>query len=202
MSFFDKIRIYFKSKKYLKMESDMLRAENARLLEELNSTKGTLQVAQALNLDLQMAAAQNNEKLKNAESEVNRLANELDVSIHNTKYALIKRINVLGEMDMEKLRTVECSFDVYASSEIEDPYDFGDDANNEAAEDANANDASTPVKWGVVTSYCQYGGCDLLTWFDDERSARIYAILRTENGFPAGSGLCNDCRREYYESCL
>lgn len=212
MSMYNQIfnRLFY-SKKHLQAENNRLHADNACLLKELHETQAALQAEQAKNAELQVTVAQTRDKLINAEAEIKQIPDKLDVASHNAKYKLIKRINELGEMDMEQLRAVGCSFDVYASSEIEDPYDFGDDDTEEAVEAPEAEEAAEkpeseenaePVKWAVVTAYCQYGGCDLCVWFDDERSARIYAILRTENGFPVGQGLCNSCRREYYENCV
>lgn len=174
--------------------NESLKAENKSLDGELKTQKKRLEVEIR---DHQAVMDQVGKKLKEYETTIKSMEGSADIAAHNAKYKLIMRINELGEMSLEQLRAQKCDFDVYPSSDIhnESEFDFDDEDVNAEASDP---DAAKPDKWAVVTSYCQYGGCDIRTWFDDERSARIYAILRTENGFPAGSTLCGSCRQEYY----
>lgn len=52
-------------------------------------------------------------------------------------------------------------------------------------------------KWTVVTGYCSHCGSDITKEFCDERTALLYALLRTAFGQSPKNGLCAICHAEY-----
>ncbi len=184
---------FFKRKLSLKEKYELLESKNKDLAAALEqATEHSLELDLQINIrDAQIAEL--NEQAK-------QLNDQMDERVRKTEAKMLRRIYELGEMSLEVLRTQPCKFDVYSGFDRDEfEFDF-DDESDEAAEcssDEDASENAEPVKWAVVTGRCQYGGCDLPTWFDDERSARIYAILRTECGFQEVMGICGSCQYEY-----
>ena len=151
-----------------------LTEENDSLKESVNNQKRALD-AERRDHNLVMDAVK--EQLRNYESKIESLKRGTD----DVKLEIVSRIQSLGSMPIISLRGIPSDFDVYPASEIHD-------------EDENANENDS--RWVVVTSYCSRCGCDFRAFFDDERSARIYAIIRTKAKIPAGKQICLVCQRE------
>ena len=84
------------------------------------------------------------------------------------------------QLDLDKLREEKCAFDVYEVSK-----------------------EGKSQMWAVVTGYCQYGGCDIPTFFGNELFARIYAITLTKLGRePTIIGICPECHDEFWENSI
>ena len=93
---------------------------------------------------------------------------------------VLRTIQQLSYLDLDKLREEECAFDVYEVSK-----------------------EGKSQMWAVVTGYCQYGGCDIPTFFGNELFARIYAITLTKLGRePTSIGICPECQAEYLENSV
>ena len=52
-------------------------------------------------------------------------------------------------------------------------------------------------KWTVATGYCSHCGGNVTKEFCDERTALLYALLRTAFGQSPKDGLCETCHAEY-----
>ena len=57
-------------------------------------------------------------------------------------------------------------------------------------------------QWAVYDRICQYGGCDMPSYYSDEMSARIYTATLNVAKIPRVRDICPECRQEYYASMI
>lgn len=60
------------------------------------------------------------------------------------------------------------------------------------------NDGEHTGKWAVHDRICQYGGCDMPTFCNDEMVARTYVATMNVAVMPLICDVCNECQKEYY----
>lgn len=141
------------------------------------------------------------------EKEIQDLKYSLCVSKDAEKFAKAKAtddalsvlLSVLSK-STEDLASTELRFAVIPAEADESEFVF-DDEPGEAAAEAALQSASG--KWDVVTGYCQLGGCEFTTSFEDRRSALIYAATMTLLGQrPSTNTACNRCYAEYIRDCI
>lgn len=109
-------------------------------------------------------------KLSLAEDKVEQLKSASSAE-HQNKFAGVKAVTfftTLAQKTTEELRNMHSNYEV----------------------------ASHEEGWSVTEGYCSHCGCDLLKVFCDERTALLYALLRTAFGQTPKNGLCPGCHSE------
>ena len=122
-------------------------------------------------------------KLAEKQAIIFNLEMQVEKSVQSRKLGqsdVLYELKDLSNVGLNELRKTKCNFDVF-----------------------DATEEGEPQKWAVVTSYCQYGGCDIPVYFGDEISARIYALIRTKLGDkPSTNSLCDECRVDYMNDVI
>lgn len=104
----------------------------------------------------------------------------------------------MARMSLEQLREATSNFDVYEVT----PDEVVFDNDGEARPAEQSSEPAAPNKWAVVTAYCQLGGCDITTEFDNEYAARLYAVIMTALGEKPETTTCGPCYLEYMQDCM
>ena len=106
-------------------------------------------------------------KLVLAKDEIEQLKDACSAGQQNkiAEARAITFFTVLAQKSIEELRAMPCNFEVTCLFE----------------------------KWSVVTGHCPHCGSSLAKEFCDERTALLYALLRTALGQSPKDGLCATC---------
>lgn len=118
--------------------------------------------------------------------------------LENGRNQVLNTYTKMARMSLEQLREATSNFDVYEVTPDEFVFDEGDEPR--VAE--QTAETTTTNKWAVVTAYCQLGGCDITTEFDNEYAARLYAVIMTAFGEKPETTTCGPCYREYMRDCM
>lgn len=183
----------------LKFVENMKKNSRKALLSQIDKLKarcslfeGSLDIAVRQKQDAEKRLADFTAKAK-ADAEA---AHKWD--LENGRTQVLNMYMKMARMSLEQLREATSNFDVYEVT----PDEFVFDEDNEPRAAEQTAEPTTTNKWAVVTAYCQLGGCDITTEFNNEYAARLYAVIMTELGEKPETTTCGPCYLEYMQECM
>lgn len=148
-------------------------AYSQEMCTRANAQLGALEAENAM-LKTQAEQARSNRQKDLAGMKICGMAIVLDALLENL------------EMPLEALRNADCNLDVYQVESETSAVDSGNHIGD----------------WAVVGQRCMIGGCDIPTYFADERSARLVAVIWSRSGHPIQKGLCPVCAERYRQDTI